>query len=203
MIEFPKYVNIKNNYCVCYFGPVDEYLLQLSLLKPIIENQFKGINFFIGCRDDKIAKLNCPSILRLSELKMKRYDFGHIREIRYNGQTHPIVDFINESDIKNIVVCNELEKEHTTKCVIVTKANYPTVSLDSKKAEVLIRIATSEGYCPEIDGDIKGAGLVMGVESYDLFSAASKGIKTRLIKTGIGHDLFKSMFPKCDLLNLK
>jgi hypothetical protein len=202
MIAFPKYVSIKNNYCVCYFGPVDEYLLQLSLLKPIIEEQFKGINFFIGCRDEKVAKLNGNSILRLSELKVKRFDFGHIREIAYNGSSHPVEDFINESNLKNIVVCDNLKKEPTEKCVIITKGNYPTVSLDSKRTQVLEKIASSEGYRPEVDGNIEGAGLVMGVESYDLFYAASQGIKTRLVKTGIGHNLFKNMFPKCDLLNL-
>jgi hypothetical protein len=202
MIEFPKYVNIKDNYCVCYFGPADEYLLQLSLLKPVIESQFGDINLFIGCRDEKIDKLNCDSVLKLSELKLKRLDFGHIREIKYNGLTHPVEDFVNESNMQNIVVCNELKKQHTTKCVIVSKGNYPTVSLDSKKIETLKRMAASEGYSPEVDGDISEAGLVMGVESYDLFLAASQGIKTRLVKTGIGHNLFKKMFPKGDLMNL-
>jgi hypothetical protein len=203
MIEFLKYAKIKDSYCVCYFGLSDEYLIQLNLLKNIIEKNYSKIKIFIGCRDEKYQIFdNKDYILRASELRMRRFDFGHIRELRYNGKTHPVEDLIKESEISDLSVCNTINNEFTTKCVIVSKGNYPTVSLTNDKIEKLKRIATSEGFNPLLDDSIHNAGLVMGVESVELFQAASQGIKTRLCPSGIGTNLYKSMFPKGEILSV-
>lgn len=196
MIDFNKYAKIKDNYCICYFGPSDEYVFQLKLLKPVFEREFPGIKIFIGCRDDKTNILDgCNDILKVSDLKMRRFEFCHLHEIRYNQKTHPIEDFLVESSIRNVAITNEVKKEHTNRCVIISQGSYPTVSLTSTQIDLLKRQVVSEGFEPVISNDIEGAGLVIGVESLGLFKAASLGIKTKLVPTGIGARLYKLMFP--------
>lgn len=202
-MEFSKYCKIKNNYCICYFGSADEYLLQLKFLKPIIEQYYKGIKIFIGCIDEKISIIEkFDEKFKMSEFKLKRYDFSHIKEIKFNGRNHPIEEFLEKSEIKQFVVCNKLNEEYSTKCVIVTKGNYPTNSLENYKIDKLKKIARQNGFDPVLDESINDAGLVMGVESYNLFLAASKGIKTTLVPTGLGTRLYKNMFPLGDIMNI-
>ncbi len=40
MISFIEYAKISDNYCICYFGYADEYLVQLRMLQPILEREF-------------------------------------------------------------------------------------------------------------------------------------------------------------------
>lgn len=200
MIEFPEYCRIKDRYCVCYFGPNEEFLLQLSLLKPVIEQTLTGIKLVIGCRDDMISLLNDNDALKLSDLKSRRLDFGHIRELRFNGKSHPIEDFLTESGLTELCIPVG-SPSVTSKCVILTKATYPTVSLEKRYVDKLVKIATSEGFEPVFDQVVENAGLVMGVECYQLYLAASKGIDTRLVPTGIGTRLYKKMFPKAVVLH--
>jgi hypothetical protein len=203
MIEFVKYAKIKDSYCICYFGLSDEYLIQLKLLKNIIEKNYKKIKIFIGCKDEKYSIFeNKDYILKLSELKSRRFNFGYIREIKFNGRTHPIEDLILESEISDITVCSELKKEYTRKCVIVTKGNYPTICLTDDRVQKLKKIASVEGFDVCIDECISDAGMVMGVESPDLFQAASQGTRTKLYPSGIGTNLYKLMFPKGEILRV-
>lgn len=201
MLEFEKYAKIKDHYCICYFGPSDEYLLQLKLLKPIIESQFLGIKVFFGCRDEKIHLFDDQNVMKVSEIKVKRYDFAHINELRFDGLQHPVEQFIKNSGITDCcIVTNEPIK--TKKCVIITTGQHPTKNLQQKEVDALKKLATEDGYDVEIDTNVESAGLVMGVESYLLFEAASKGIKTKLVPRGMGTNLYKRMFSDAEVLNM-
>ena len=173
MISFANYSKIANNYCVCYFGHSDEYLVQLRLLKPIIEKSFPDLNVYIGCKDEKSHILgDCNHILKLTELKIRKSEFAYISELKYNGSTHPIEDFLVGAKITNFVL--PIPKvDRTVKCVIVPSGSYPTNPIEKHKIELLKRVATSKGMCCEIGGSIKGAGLVAGVESVELCEAAA------------------------------
>lgn len=203
MLEFEKYSKIKDSYCICYFGHNDEYLLQIKILKPIIENKYKNLKIFIGCRDDKIDLFEDKNnLLKMSDLRSKRFDFGHIRELKFNGTDHPVESLMKECEIENYSLVNDLQEFHTNKCVIITKANYPTLNIDQNKCNLLKKTAIEEGYDVCFDENIKNAGLVMGVESYFLFEAASKGIRTLLYPTGVGTNLYKKMFPKAEVVEI-
>lgn len=196
MIEFTKYAQIKDRYCVCYFGPAEEYVLQLMLLKPVIEEKYQGVQIFVGCRDESANLFpNNNFVFKHSDLRTRRFDFGHIKELRFNGKTHPIEQFLEESNILNYAINTNLQIEKTSRCVILTKGCFPTISLNDDQVEKLVRIAKSEGYDVEIDQPVQNSGLVMGVESFGLFQAASQGIETKLIPTGFGTELYKKMFP--------
>ena len=92
MIGLTNYAKIKNNYCVCYFGYSDEYLVQLRLTKPYMSKAFSGLNIYIGCKDSSISFLDgMEHVLKLTEIKARKPDFAHIAELRYDGGSdHPI-----------------------------------------------------------------------------------------------------------------
>ena len=205
MIELTKYAKIKDKYCICYFGNSDEYLVQLDILKSFIEKKFNGINVFIGCKDDKTFIFeNKDYIVKMSDLKDNRLNFGYIREIKFNGTTHPIEDLVNESELSDIAVAGNVLNYVSDKCVIISQAYYPTVSLTSAKVELLKKIAVQLGFNNiVIDEDITNSGLVMGVESFGLFQAAKNGIQTKLYPSGLGTNLYKSMFPNGEILKIQ
>lgn len=201
MIDFAKYAKIKDNYCLCYFGPNEEYLIQLKLLKPTIEARFPGIRLGFGCRDE-LAHLFGPehAVMRLSEIKVKREEFGHVNEIRFNNVTHPVEDFLDECGVEHRAIPRQ-QRERSAKCVIVTKGHYPTKNLEVAQIERLTRTAKGENYQIDVDGDVHGAGLVMGVESRKLFEAAQRGTEVRLVPTGLGTRLYKQCFPDLIVLH--
>lgn len=203
MIEFPKYAQMKDRYCVCYFGTSDEYILQLHLLKQSIENKYNDLKLYIGCRDEA-SKLftDHEFVLKISDLRNRRLDFGHIREVKFNGKTHPIEDFAKECELSDYTVCREVQKEKTVRCVIITQGSYPTLSLNQNQVDKLIRMVKQAGFNPEIDTSIENSGLVIGVESLNLFKAASQGIETKLIPTGLGSNLYSMMFPNGEILKI-
>lgn len=203
MIPFTKYADIKDRYCICYFGPNDEYLFLLKILKPIIEKKFQNLKITIGCKDDKVNFFEIKDdFLKMSDLRSKRFDFGYIRELKFNGTEHPIEALIKECQINECAVATALQEDYNNKCVIITQGNYPTLSLDKRKLNILEKIAKEEGFDPVIDENVKGAGFVMGVESYGLFEAASRGVRTLLWPTGLGTNLYKLMFPKGEIISI-
>ena len=94
MIGFEQYAKVKDKYCICYFGHNDEYLTQLQRVKHLIEEALPGIEIYLGCKDDKVHLLQDP--LRLSQLKISRKNYAYIRELKYNGRTHPVKDLLLE-----------------------------------------------------------------------------------------------------------
>lgn len=88
----------------------------------------------------------------------------------------------------------------TRKCVLWTKGVLPTKSLTEPQIQAVKSVFGDMNV--EINGSIENAGWVVGVESEAVFSAASQGIMTSLIDTGIGHNLFCDMFPNAEVITL-
>lgn len=202
MIGYAQYSKIKDNYCICYFGHADEYLIQLRLLKDVMKRDFKGLNIYFGCKDEKVHLLNdCGNVLKVTQIKARKSEFAHIKEIKSNGISHPIEDLLLGSGVTNMFVSDKQESE-TTKCVIVTKGILPTGNIGDDKVKSLEIMAKEQGYHVSIDDkNIIGAGWVIGVESPQLFEAAGKGIRTTLVPTGLGTRLYKNMFPNAETLH--
>lgn len=199
MINFTDYAKIANNYCICYFGYADEYLVQLRLIKPFLQQKFPELNIYLGCKDEKVSILkDCENVIKLTELKIRKTEFAHISEIKSNGETHPIEDLLISAGITKFAI-NVNKSKQTDRCVIITSGYYPTKPLEKDKIDKLKRMAPRN--C-EINTNVSGAGLVMGVESEGLCEAASQGIETILVPTGVGTRLYKSMFPEIKLLHI-
>lgn len=175
MIPFHEYIKIKDNICISYHGSSKEYLVLLDIIKPFMEKKLKGLKIFLNHQEDEFSKTS----------------FIFKKEIKFDGHHHPIEQLINELEIKDFIIN---ETVATTKAVVITKGNYPTKPLESHKINAL-KTRLKE-FDVEIDTNINNAGIVAGVESAELFEAASKGIKTILVPTGIGTQLYKQLFPK-------
>jgi hypothetical protein len=201
MIAFEDYVKIKNNYCICYFGPCNEYLVLLELLRPKIEASFPGMNFYIGCKDSCLPFLsNRNKILPISELKVRKKEFAHIKELQYNNQGHPIQNILEESEIENIVLGSLNFGDRNNKAIIVSENTYPTNPMNSRQITTATRIAESRGFYVEISNDWRNAGLVIGVESEAVIRSAHAGVATILSDTGVGTNFYKKIFPDLELL---
>jgi len=201
MIGFEQYSRIKNNYCICYFGYSDEYLVQLRILKPVFEQHFPGLHICLGCKDDKTHMLrDTGHLLTISKIKVERKSYAYIREVRFNGKTHPIEDLLVESKIRTVELPILQQPRTNNRCVIITQGAYPTKPLTSQEIQNLKGSVSNQGYEFEIDTDISGASLVMGVESVGLFEAAAQGISTKLVPTGFGTRLYKLLFPNGNIL---
>lgn len=202
MIEFFKYAKIKDNYCISYFGPNDEYLFLLKLLKPIIESHFPGLKLMFCCQDEKKHLLGEHDyVIGLSEIKMRRLEFAHVREIKFNGNTHPIEDLLIESGITGSLPIEKRE-DHSVICTIITKGFYPTKPLELKEINICKKMFSDQGYQVFVDENVEKAGIVVGVESLELFKAANRGISTFLIPKGIGSRLYKQLFLFGEVLNI-
>jgi len=203
MIDLEHYAQIKNNYCIGYFGTSDEHLIQLKLLRPHMEQRFPGLNIFLSCKDVSFGYLQgCDNVIKLSEVKKRKREFAHIKELRFDGNNHVIDQFLQTCGITNYAIDIENPPVHTSLCNIITEGSYPTRNLIKREVDTLKRIARERGYTVEINGPIENVGLVAGVESIKLYEAAAKGIKTLLVPTGLGERLYKSMFPNGEVLKL-
>jgi hypothetical protein len=175
-------------------------LVQLRLIKPSLERRFPGLNICFGCKDDKVAFLK-ESALTISRLKVDRHNFAHIREIKFNGQTHPIEDLLCEAGMKIPVITTEIRPRENDRCVLVAHGNYPTKSLEKIQIEQLKALVQNDGYVIDWDGPVSNASIVVGVESIQLFEAAAMGVRTILVPTGLGTNLYQSLFPKGEIWN--
>lgn len=195
MIPLPEYAKIKDNYCIAYYGNCKDFLIQLKVLRPFMESKFPGVKVFISCKDEFTYLFsNEPRIITKTELKDNRKQFGYIRELVCDMKSHPIEDFMNESEIP----CGPVEvvnKPDSNKCVILTNGVLPTKTLTAEQIKKAIKYAENKGFIPEINTSIDGAKYVIGVENEQLYEAAVKGSQVCLISTGLGENLFKKMFP--------
>lgn len=185
MIPFHEYIQVKNNICISYYGSSDEYLILLDIVKPFLEKKFPNLNICFHCKKEKE---------KLLQEANKKEKFAFVQEIKFNGKMHPVEQLLIECEIKDFIINETIT---TTKAVIITKGNYPTKPLEKHKIDFLKN--RLKGFDIEINTNIDNAGIVAGVESVELFAAAGRKIKTILIPTGIGTQLYKNLFPKGEI----
>lgn len=191
MMTLPEYAAAKDSYCVCYYGHCDEYVILLTLLRPVLERHFPGLRLSVGCRDDK--KHLYDGVVSMSEIRADRRRFSHVRELTYDGRSHPVESLLDEAGVTTYRVATPAAAQ-TKKCVIVTRGTYPTKNMERRQVESAKRVASDRGFDVEVGDDAGGAGLVVGVESLPLFEAARRGVKTILVPTGPGERLYTGMF---------
>jgi hypothetical protein len=201
MIPFPKYAKIKDNYCVAYLGQCNEYLLLLNYFVPRLEVLHPGINIYLCCRDEYLPILTHPRSFPISLLKQKKEELVYVKEIVYDGNGHPIENFLTESGLTNVRV-DVTPPPVTTRAVVLTKGNFPTTGLNTQETEWLLMKAQSEGFHPEVDVPVDNAGYVLGVECYEMYRAGFAGVRTALVANGVGTGFYKKLFPESEILEL-
>jgi hypothetical protein len=194
-IPLPRYLSIKDNYCISYFGYNKEYITQISLLRPIIESTYPGLKIYICCRDDFIYLLEGEERICCKSNYEKR-NFAHTKEITNNIEKHPVEALMEESEIPCGPIILEKKEKKLKKTAILTNYCFPTRPLSSKQINNIIK---------SIDGDFEinpftknwyeNFDSVVGIENECLYKAASLGLDTTLVPTGNGENLFIKMFP--------
>jgi hypothetical protein len=205
MIPLPEYVKIKDNYCIVYFGNCKEYIVQLRLLRPIMEKTFAGLQVYLACKDEYMYLLNNESkTLSASSLKTQKQKFAYIREIYTEINKHPVEELMLESEIPFQPICNNTIHPELIKgsCLLLTTANPPTRSLNANQITHALDYIRKQGCQAHLNKRIDDFDWVVGVENENLYEAASQGKKVTLIPTGFGENLFKKMFPASEILRI-
>lgn len=169
--------------------------MQLANIIPYLEVAFPNLNIYVCCRDHLTHLFkNKEKAIPLSEMKDQKYNFAVINEIKCNMQTHPIEEFLNESKIKFDKMPRVKLQDIPRTAFVSPNSITPTRSLEQLEVEKLTAIIRANGY--EITTEKEEAGSVWGVENEDLFVAAFKGLPTFLVPTGVGTNLYKTLFPE-------
>jgi len=135
----------------------------------------------------------------MSELRSTKLTFAHVYEFITGNQVHPIEELLNDCEIEDCAI-DVPEVEPTKKCVISPLGSYPTKNLTKPQITNLTRTAINQKY--QIGEGLEDAGWVVGVENEELFEAAAKGIRTTLVKTGTGTNLYQKMFPQGEVIEI-
>lgn len=202
-LSFPYYVSIKDNCCISYFGHNTEYIAQLKILRPLIQEQFNDLKIWLSCNDNLLYLIEDePNIISRTKLLSNKRIFGHIDEIKCPfDKDHPIEKYFKKLDINIKSMCNKSNSVSKI-CVISDQCVLPNKPLHYDN---IIKYIRSKGFLiKEFTNlkDLESCGWVVGIENGITYLAANKGIKTTLIPTGIGTDLFKTLFPSAEVLSL-
>lgn len=201
-ILYNNYIKVKNRYCIKYFGVFDEFLFQLIYLRPAIERELIGTKIHFCCEDRLAEKLQrIPRIVYRSDFS--KNDYGYVRTLNFDYKKHPILELIEESDLKlNHLPSMPPLKKFNKKALIISKDSNGKVKLEEKLINKLKENLTNCELQVEIDVEnIDDFGTIIGVESANLYLGAMKGINTTLISENFGDKLFKLMFSKFKILN--
>lgn len=195
-IPLTQYAKIKNKYCISYYGNCNEYLVQLKLARPYIEKMYPGIQVYLVSKDDTFYLLEDePRTLKRSQYD--KNDFSYTRELNCDMLTHPVESLLNESNVPKISLA--INKLGSDICCIYPRGSLPTKSLTDAQIQKTINYVQSQKMTPILNGDLNKAGCVIGVENEYTSLAPIKGVKTILIPTGIGENLYKSLYCNIDI----
>lgn len=193
-VSYKRYLEIKNRYCIAYFGVFNEFIFQLIHLIPILEEQFPELELYIACKDELISNSN--KLIRLSKLNKKEYSVYH--ELKFNNIDHPVENFINESNIQILTKKNIPTLAYGT-CAITTKNLPPVRSLTKEDITKIERFVKNKGFTI-VSEENENIDWIIGVENEILCKAANKGIKTTLIPSGLGTNFLKKIYPSLEVL---
>jgi hypothetical protein len=185
---------VKDRYCIYYVGFCNEYLLILYYLRPAIEAELPGIQIYL-CGN------NLPPgnrIFELSELEAKRKEMAYVRELTCDLVHHPVEELLKESSLTLKYWMPPAIKLCRNNCIICPDGKIPTKSLTSKQIEKIK--LTTHG---EVGDDIENKDWIVGVENEQLFKAAFNGVRTTLVPTGVGTNLYKKLFPRGEIMDLQ
>ena len=195
-LPFHQYVKVKDRYCIYYVGPCSEYLLLLSYIRPAIEAELPGIQIYLCGADHQLPEGN--RIFGISELDAKRNEMAYVRELTCDLVSHPIENLLKESSLTLKHWTPPVKKSSMgNKYVICPQSMIPTKPLTNEQIEKIKKTTNAQ-----VDNDIEGKDWVISVENEQLFKAAMKGIRTTLVPTGLGTNLYKKLFPHGEIMNL-
>lgn len=189
---FNNFLQVKYKYCVSYFGNSNEYIELLRLLRPFIENQFRGIQVHLACKDEAYYLLEDePRVC--SKKTFNKTDYCYVRDLIFDNATHPVQIIMEESKIRIPVLCGSASKP-TNNVFVYTFGNAPTRTLNAEETCSLIKNIQSSGRNCRLNEPWDGVSSVVSVEGEQLIKAAMAGIDCTLLDSGVGTGFYKKIF---------
>ena len=129
-----------------------------------MEKTFPGVKVYIACQESSMYLLEKEErIIGKEELNCKRDMFSYIREISCNLKSHPIEDFMDESDIPCGPIIQNSSKFGN--CVLLTSGIFPVKSLTGSQIKQAIQYVEKKGCSIRLNESIEDADWVIGVEN--------------------------------------
>lgn len=194
MIPLRDFNRVKNKYCIHYCGNCSEYLVQLYLLIPQIEDNYKGIQIFLCCKEEHVDLFgNKDKIIKKEKLVKEK--FACVKYLNCDMKSHPVESFLKESNIK-IKPITEKIIINNGPIVLSTKTNLPTKKVTKEQIDKVFKLFPN---CL-VDKNELDASILISPENEFLFKKAADGARTILIPNGFGENLYKSMFKITEIL---
>ncbi len=137
----------------------------------------------------------------LNQSQFNKNDYACSKELLFDNINHPILEYIEESKITLKYLKPHSVPIATKKCVILPKGLGSVKSMTSQDIDKFQNMAQIRGFDVDINGNIEGAGWVIGVENAKFYEAAINGVKVSLFPTGIGTKFFQRVFPNGEILS--
>ena len=200
MVDINKYMRCKDFYCYLYKGSSTEYIFILNYLKNHFIQKFPDITIKVCCKQSLINKLynyNKEFILPIESTDLS--EFGYVEEIitNFNSIEHPLEKIINMLTVNNLFYINKTIKPKTAK--IYSNGILPTKSLTQKEISFLTKMI-SEKNIQLIDND-DDVDWAIGVDNYEIYHHASKGLKTTLVNSDMSKKLINRLFDGMEFYN--
>lgn len=220
-IALTYYAIVRNNYCLSYFGRLPEYVVLLRTIRPHLRLAYPELRLFISCRDEMIDLLESEEdVVPYSLIHDKKNDFAYIREIVINvNSPHSMLSFIKES-LPGFRPVRPEPVMNGRRCLVCPDGGLPTKSYPD--AARLKAYAEAREYKTTVVGSdihpgtaevdsrpatgklalVAEADWVLGVENEYLFEGVRRNVKTTLVPTGIGTNLYKLLCPHGEIMTL-
>jgi hypothetical protein len=201
-VNLTNYSKTKNKVLIGYFGASEEFLCQMLDMRPLIESTLDGLIIYIGCLDQYAHHLEGhPRILKMSELKDRKLDFGKIHEVLCDGVNHSIAQLMSESNIP-IKASQAAQQSSSKRCLIAPNGNYPTKNMTEAQVSKATALARQEGYSVEFGDDISDIGWVIGVENVATWKAGRDGKRVSLVSNGVGTNFYITTWKQIKVLEI-
>ena len=188
MVSLAHYSKVINKVCLLYTGSVPEYTIALNYILPFIKQKYPELTTSLYVRDE-FAQDNA-----LPESTLNRADFSFVKEFKIHPTEHVILTFIKEAGL----TFPRLPIKGDNTFLICPNAIFPSRPLTQEQIQSLTTFAKERGYTRATED----AGWVIGAENECVFGAAAKGIRTTLVPSGIGTELFMRIFPHGKVMDL-
>lgn len=190
--DFHTYLKAKNNYCYCYNGHYKEFIWQLLHVIKFAQKKFPDINIFISCAPEIAKLINVNNVISADDFK--NHLFLKIEEICFDMVNNPILKIMRESKIE---INQDGPPLIGKTCAIINKAKTPFKSYDN--------LPKLESYLSRTWNivPLEQAEVLFAVECEELYKWAYLGKRTVLINTEDNQEVYKNLFPKNEILNMK
>lgn len=219
-VTFTHYAKIMNHYCFAYFGLIPEYVVQLRTLRPHLEKLFPEVRIFIAVRDEIMYLLDGEKdLVPFSQIHDRKNEFAYIREVN-TSVSPPHAMSVVFAETPALKVSGDPPGVTVRHCLVCPDGALPTKP--HPDAGRLKAYAQARGYRVTVIGSdlhpgpspvdarpgadklkfLDDADWVIGVENEYLFEAVRRNIKTSLIPTGIGANIYKLLAPHGEIITV-